>query len=109
QAEEERQGPRGTERLGAVHRPSGRARVAVRTGWACRRAAADALRAVRVAARQPALSEPAEEPDGPDDRPGRESVQRRVVSLRPDELPPDGAPHRRWHVKDLAVFGRAAA
>ena len=69
-----------------------------------RRAAADALRAARVAVRQPALRAGAQ-PDAPAfDRPGQPATTRarragrRGLPVRHDDLPAHRAPHRGRHV-----------
>ena len=92
------------------------ARLALRARRPRRRPAADALRAARVAVRQPALRRAAVQPGAPADPPPREPLQpdarrarRRGVPVRGDHLPAHRAPHRRRHVALAALPGRAAA
>ena len=72
-ARRRRQGDGRDLRRQAVHPAPGRARLALRALGARRRAAAGALRAARVAVRQPALR-PAAEPDAAGVRPAREPI-----------------------------------
>ena len=77
-----------------------------------RRPAADALRAARVAAAQPALPEAPREPGGAAVEPARQPVRPArgpAVPVRADDVPPHRAPHRGRHVALPAVARRAAA
>ena len=82
-----------------VHHAGRRARLAVRPGRARRRAAADALRAARVAVREPALRAarqsraPAVPAPAQPLQPERRRARRGDVPLRLHDLPPDRAPH----------------
>src|SRR4051794_4511637 len=98
-----------------VHHAVGRAELALRAARARGRAAADALRAARVAVRQPALlaagepGPPAVQTAGESVQPGRRGARRRGLPLRRDDVPADRAPHRRGHVALRALPLRAAA
>src|SRR5512133_1387338 len=90
--------------------------MALRPGGAGRRPVPPALRAARVAVRQPALREPAVQPRAPADPAPREPLQphsrragRRGLPLRGHDLPAHRAPHRGRDVALAALPGRAAA
>ena len=98
-----------------VHHAGRRARLALRPAGARGRAAADALRAARVAVRQPALpqranprrqqnKELAEDPYNP-----VATSRRRAVPVRRHDLPAHRAPHRRRHVALRAVPRRSSS
>ena len=97
-----------------VHHASRRPQLALRPAGPRGRAAADALRAARVAVRQSALRATREPARQQKDEP-RESVQPgrrragRDLSVRRHHLPADGAPHRGRHDALRALPRRAAA
>ena len=85
-----------------VHHAGRRARLDLRPAGARGRAAADALRAARVAVRQPALRaarEPApaaeQGPAGGSVQPGRRRARLGLVPVRRDDVPAHRAPQRR--------------
>ena len=93
----------------ALHRPPRRPRLAVGAVRARRRPRADALRAARVAVRQPAVR-PEREPAAPDVprprqpvQPERRRARGRGLPLRHDHPPPHRAPHRGGDVADRHV------
>src|SRR5581483_5515121 len=99
-----------------VHHAGGRARLDLRAPGPERRPAADALRAARVAVREPALLPAGESrtaaQQGPAGRSvctGRRRAGRGGLSLRRDDVPPDRAPHGRRHVALRRLPVRAAA
>ena len=112
------EGARGPDALAATSRSPCRptARRGCTRRRARRRADAHALRAARVAVRQPALRDPAVQPRPPADPAPREPLQphargarRRGLPLRGHDLPADRAPHRGRDVALAALPGRAAA
>ena len=106
---------RGDRRRQALHPAPRRAGLAVCPHGSGRWAAAQPLRAAGVAVCKPALRPAAEShPAGvPPPReplpPDRRRTGLRRVPVRAVHLPPDRAPHRRGHVADGSLPGRAAA
>ena len=95
-----------------VHHAGRRPRLAVLARRPARRPAADALRAARVAGRQPPLPAHRREPGGAALGPRRQPAgrhRRPALAVRRDHVPPHRAPHGRRHVALAAVARRAAA
>ena len=99
-AAEGRRGHGRDQRRRPVHDDGGRPRLAVRAHRTARRAAADALRAARVAGAQPPVSGARRQPRRDPLAAPREPAApggRPTLSVRGDDLPADRASHRGRH------------
>ena len=107
-----RQGDGRDRRHRPVHHDGRRQGLAVLAGGPARRADADALRAARVARREPALPRGGLQPGGADLEPPGQPGPRRgrhPLPVRRDDLPAHRAPHGGRDEPQPALAGRAAA